>query len=78
MFGKTAYLFPHLVFIILGRTGPRGPRPKRGGSVGVPAVWANMRWTSATRHIAMGSGKQDGLGAPLGRVAYPGMVPPGT
>jgi hypothetical protein len=37
-----------------------------------------MPWTSATRHIAMGSGKQDRLGAPLGQVAYPGMVPPGT
>ena len=32
MFGKCAYLFPDLIFVILGRTEPRGSRPKWGGA----------------------------------------------
>ncbi len=42
VFGKTAHLFPDLVFITWGAQGRYDPGLTRGGSVGVPAVWANM------------------------------------
>ncbi len=42
VFGKTAYLFPDLVFITWGAQGRYDPGLTRGGSVGVPVVWANM------------------------------------
>lgn len=42
VFGKIAYLFPDLVFITWGAQGRYDPGLTRGGSVGVPAVWANM------------------------------------